>query len=69
MMSTGPGAPLPHGFVFPPQDVVNDNAADPDRTSEEVDKEEASAAALGYADPEDAPTGDRSDPDREDQQE
>lgn len=68
MMSTGPGAPLPHGFVFPPHDVVNDNAADPDRTSEEGDKEEASAAALGYADPEDAPTGDGSDHDREDQQ-
>ncbi|WP_087483374.1 hypothetical protein [Brachybacterium massiliense] len=58
MMSTGPGAPLPHGFVVPPHDIVNDDAADPESTTEEADKDEASAEALGYADPEDTPTGD-----------
>ena len=51
MMSTGPGAPLPHGFVVPPHDIVNDDAADPESTTEEADKDEASAEALGYADP------------------
>lgn len=58
MMTTGPGSPLPHGFVVPPNDVVNDDAENPNSPAEEIDEETARAEALGYADPEDAPVSD-----------
>ncbi|WP_422116087.1 hypothetical protein [Brachybacterium sp. UNK5269] len=55
MMTTQSGSPLPHGFVVPPNDVVDDEAATSAATPDEQDDEAARAEALGLADPEDAP--------------
>ncbi len=54
-MTTQSGSPLPHGFVVPPNDVVDDEAATSAATPDEQDEEAARAESLGLADPEDAP--------------
>lgn len=54
-MTTQPGSPLPHGFVVPPNDVVDDDSAVSAQSPDEQDDDAARAEALGLADPEDAP--------------
>lgn len=54
-MTSQSGSPLPHGFVVPPNDVVDDDSAVSAQSPDEQDDDAARAEALGLADPEDAP--------------